>query len=191
VTLAATATKAGLRIPRAARSTWRALSSFPDKEVRQAAAVWPGEGALSMRSRLTKVVSWVALLSVAVLGAVVLLKPHVPLPPVDDITFTELLAQIDEGRVHDVTITGHVISGHYLSDNRSFETYAPDDPTLFERLANKNVEISVSPPPKDYSWLKRLFVFGLPSVGGSCLRGSSFGPDPRVRGGCLACAGSR
>jgi cell division protease FtsH len=118
-----------------------------------------------MWSRLKKVLPWVALSSVAVLGTVILVRPRLPLPPTDDITFTELLAQIDEGRVHDVTITGHVISGHYLSDNRSFETYAPGDPTFLQRLENKNVEISVSPPPRRYSWLKRLFVFGLPSVG--------------------------
>ncbi len=61
-----------------------------------------------------------------------------------EITFSELLVQIDEGRVHDVIIAGNEVSGHF-TDNRSFQTYAPDDPSLVRKLQDKNVQISARP----------------------------------------------
>jgi cell division protease FtsH len=61
-----------------------------------------------------------------------------------EITFSELLVQVDEGRVHDVLIAGNEISGHF-TDNRSFQTYAPDDPNLVRKLQEKNVQISAHP----------------------------------------------
>jgi len=61
-----------------------------------------------------------------------------------EITFSELLVQIDEGRVHDVVIAGNEISGHF-NDNRSFQTYAPADPNLIQRLQAKRVQITARP----------------------------------------------
>jgi cell division protease FtsH len=61
-----------------------------------------------------------------------------------EITFSELLVQIDEGRVHDVIIAGNEISGHF-NDNRSFQTYAPADPNLIQRLQGKSVQITARP----------------------------------------------
>jgi cell division protease FtsH len=61
-----------------------------------------------------------------------------------EITFSELLVQVEEGRVHDVLIAGNEISGHF-TDNRSFQTYAPDDPNLVRKLQEKNVQISAHP----------------------------------------------
>ena len=55
-----------------------------------------------------------------------------------DITFSELVTEIDQGRVHDVTIAGNEITGHF-NDNRPFTTYAPDDANLVPRLQAKNV----------------------------------------------------
>ena len=61
-----------------------------------------------------------------------------------EITFSELLVQIDEGRVHDVVIAGNEISGHF-NDNRTFQTYAPADPNLIQRLQSKRVQITARP----------------------------------------------
>ncbi|HEY8065975.1 MAG TPA: ATP-dependent metallopeptidase FtsH/Yme1/Tma family protein, partial [Methylosinus sp.] len=80
-----------------------------------------------------------------------------------DITFSELLAQIDQGRVHDVTIAGNEISGHF-ADNRSFTTYAPNDPTLVQRLAAKNVSISARPSSDSGNWWMTLFLNALPLI---------------------------
>jgi cell division protease FtsH len=81
--------------------------------------------------------------------------------PARDITFSELLSQIDDGHVHDVTIAGNEISGHFM-DNRSFVTYAPNDPNLVQRLQQKNVAISAKPATDGNSWLMTLLINGLP-----------------------------
>ncbi|WP_197507781.1 ATP-dependent metallopeptidase FtsH/Yme1/Tma family protein, partial [Methylosinus sp. 3S-1] len=80
-----------------------------------------------------------------------------------DITFSELLAQIELGRVHDVTIAGSEITGHFM-DNRSFVTYAPNDPTLVQRLQAKNVSISAKPSSEGGSWWMTLLLNALPLV---------------------------
>jgi len=60
--------------------------------------------------------------------------------------------QIDEGRVHDVTIAGNEVTGHF-SDNRSFETYVPNDPNLVSKLESKKVQISAKPSGDQGSFL--------------------------------------
>ncbi|HUC03302.1 MAG TPA: ATP-dependent metallopeptidase FtsH/Yme1/Tma family protein, partial [Methyloceanibacter sp.] len=42
----------------------------------------------------------------------------------NEISFSQLLADVDGGNVQDVTIAGNQITGHY-SDGRNFQTYAP------------------------------------------------------------------
>ena len=50
-----------------------------------------------------------------------------------DITFSQLLNEVDAGRVREVTIAGAEITGHY-NDSRAFSTDAPNDPALVENL---------------------------------------------------------
>ncbi|WP_020173338.1 ATP-dependent zinc metalloprotease FtsH [Methyloferula stellata] len=80
-----------------------------------------------------------------------------------DITFSQLLNEVDQGRVREVTISGNEINGHY-TDNRAFATYAPNDPTLVQTLYKKNVAISAKPPSDGNSWLVTLLVNGLPLI---------------------------
>jgi cell division protease FtsH len=61
-----------------------------------------------------------------------------------EINFSDFLVQVDEGRVHDVTIMGNEVTGHY-ADNRTFQTYVPNDPTLISKLESKKVQIAVKP----------------------------------------------
>src|SRR5665213_3207607 len=82
-------------------------------------------------------------------------------PPTQDITFSQLLTEVDQGHVREVTISGNEISGHF-SDNRAFSTYAPNDPTLVQNLYKKNVAITAKPPSDGNSWLVTLLVNGLP-----------------------------
>ena len=79
-----------------------------------------------------------------------------------DIAFSELLNQVDQGRVRDVTIAGSEITGHYSNDGRTFSTYAPNDPSLVQKLYAKNVAITARPPSEGNSWLVTLLVNGLP-----------------------------
>ena len=50
-----------------------------------------------------------------------------------DIPFSQLLSDIDAGKVRDVVIQGPEIHGTSTSGG-SFQTYAPNDPTLVKRL---------------------------------------------------------
>ena len=78
-----------------------------------------------------------------------------------EINFSQLLTEVDQGRVREVTIAGQEISGHF-TDNRAFTLYAPMDPTLVPTLVKKGVNISAKPPSDGNSWLITLLVNGLP-----------------------------
>lgn len=99
----------------------------------------PGEcsvGGVDMNAKFWGVVLW-AVMALASVALVMLFLHSRKLPPTEDITFSELLAQIEEGRVHDVTIDGHKIEGHFLADNRSFSAYTPNDLTLVEKACQQ------------------------------------------------------
>ncbi|HYP57110.1 MAG TPA: ATP-dependent zinc metalloprotease FtsH [Beijerinckia sp.] len=80
-----------------------------------------------------------------------------------DITFSQLLNEVDQGHVREVTIAGNEIAGHF-TDNRAFSTYAPNDPSLVQMLYKKNVSISAKPPSDGNNWLVTLLVNGLPLI---------------------------
>ncbi|MGD0634019.1 MAG: ATP-dependent zinc metalloprotease FtsH [Beijerinckiaceae bacterium] len=82
-------------------------------------------------------------------------------PASQEITFSQLLTEVDQGRVREVTIAGNDVTGHF-TDNRAFATYAPNDPTLVQTLYKKNVSIAAKPPSDGNSWLVTLLVNGLP-----------------------------
>ncbi len=79
------------------------------------------------------------------------------------ITFSQLLTEVDAGRVREVTISGPEISGHF-TDNRAFSTYAPNDPTLVSKLHGKGVSIAARAPQEGGSWLTTLLVNALPLI---------------------------
>src|SRR5215467_5104496 len=60
-----------------------------------------------------------------------------------DISFSELLTEVDKGNVRDVVIQGPEIHGTFTEarGGRSFSTYAPNDPNLVQRLYDKHVSI--------------------------------------------------
>ena len=53
-----------------------------------------------------------------------------------DVSFSQLLNEVDQGRVRDVVIQGPEIHGTF-TDGRSFQTYAPSDPSLVQRLTTR------------------------------------------------------
>src|SRR5476649_2469850 len=79
----------------------------------------------------------------------------------NDITFSQLLADVDQGRVRDVVIQGPEISGTY-NDGKPFQTYAPLDPSLVQRLYGKGVSITAKPPGDNVPWFVSLLVSWLP-----------------------------
>ncbi len=61
-----------------------------------------------------------------------------------EIAYSQLLSEVDAGRITNVVISGPEISGTY-SDGRTFTTYAPNDPMLVTKLQQKGVQISAKP----------------------------------------------
>ena len=92
---------------------------------------------------LRNFIVWV-ILAFSLLGLYNLIDNPIVSKNQSEITFSQLLAEVDAGNVVDVEISGDNISGHY-SDGRSFKTFAPSDPTLIDRLYNRGVSISAKP----------------------------------------------
>jgi cell division protease FtsH len=80
-----------------------------------------------------------------------------------DISFSQLLNEVDQGRVRDVLIQGPEIHGTF-TDGRTFQTYSPSDPTLVQRLYNKGVSITARPLTENVPWFVSLLISWLPFV---------------------------
>jgi cell division protease FtsH len=92
----------------------------------------------------------------------------------DNISFSQLLKSVDEGRVHDIQMLGPGIHGTF-TDGRSFESYAPDDPTLVQRLYDKGVAISAIPQSANVPLIVSVLVSWLPFVAIICVWIFAFG----------------
>ena len=80
-----------------------------------------------------------------------------------DISFSTLLAEVDKGTVRDVVIQGPEIHGTFQNGS-SFQTYAPNDPTLIQRLYGKGVAITARPQGESVPWFVSLLVSWLPFI---------------------------
>jgi len=80
-----------------------------------------------------------------------------------DISFSQLLNDVDQGRVRDVVIQGPEIHGTY-TDGRGFNTYAPNDPTLVQKLYAKGVTITARPLQDNLPWFVALLLNWLPFI---------------------------
>jgi cell division protease FtsH len=86
----------------------------------------------------------------------------------NDISFSDFLKEVDDGRVAQVNIEGNNISG-VLSSGKNFTTYAPNDPNLVEKLSNKGVGITATPTEDKMpsllgvllSWFPMLLLIGV------------------------------
>jgi cell division protease FtsH len=65
--------------------------------------------------------------------------------------------------VRDVLIQGPEIHGTF-TDGRTFQTYAPNDPSLVQRLYGKGVSITARPQQNDVPWFVSLLVSWLPFI---------------------------
>jgi len=80
-----------------------------------------------------------------------------------DISFSQLLTEVDKGNVRDVVIQGPDIHGTFNSGT-SFQTYAPSDPSLVKRLYDAKVTITAKPPGDNVPWFVSLLVSWLPFI---------------------------
>jgi cell division protease FtsH len=81
----------------------------------------------------------------------------------NDVSFSQLLTEVDQGRVRDVLIQGPEISGTF-TDGRTFQTYAPNDPSLVQRLYGKGVSITAKPLQDNVPWFVSLLISWLPFI---------------------------
>jgi cell division protease FtsH len=103
-----------------------------------------------------------AVSAVLILGVVTILLSPADRSVSQDISFSQLLHEVDQGRVRDVIIQGKEIRGTYR-DGRGFNTYAPNDPTLVQRLYSKDIIITAR-PVQDIPWFVSLLVSWLPFI---------------------------
>ena len=76
--------------------------------------------------------------------------------------FSEFLEILEKGEVKEVVIQGNEIRGK-LTDSTSFETYAPDDAKLVDRLTEKKVLISAK-PSDDSPWYMSVLISWIPML---------------------------
>ena len=81
----------------------------------------------------------------------------------NEISFSQLLTEVESGRVQDVTIAGNKITGHF-SDGRNFQTYAPNDPNLVQTLHGKGVKITAKPSEEDVPSLFGVLISWFPML---------------------------
>jgi cell division protease FtsH len=81
-----------------------------------------------------------------------------------NISYSQLLNEVDAGRVRDVSIQGSEVRGTF-TDGRIFWTHIlPNDSTLMPRLQSKGVIISIQPPGDNVPWFVSLLVSWLPFI---------------------------
>jgi len=80
-----------------------------------------------------------------------------------DISFSQLLNEVDGNRVRDVVIQGQEIHGTFTNGS-TFQTYAPSDPTLVKKLYDAKVSITAKPPGDNVPWFVSLLVSWLPFI---------------------------
>jgi cell division protease FtsH len=82
----------------------------------------------------------------------------------NEISYSELLSQVDAGNISEVVIQGHRISGHFADKSRTFTSFAPEDPGLVERLNKKGVKISARPADEDVPSIFNVLVSWFPML---------------------------
>ena len=65
-----------------------------------------------------------------------------------EISYSQLLTDVEDGRVRSVTISGQQISGQY-TDGRVFQTFAPENSGLVPLLQENGVAINARPASED------------------------------------------
>src|SRR6478736_2127660 len=78
------------------------------------------------------------------------------------LAYSEFLGHVDEGTVGEADIGNGVVTGKY-TNGAAFKTYAPNDPTLIQRLAAKNV-IFRARPEEQPSILSYLLYQSIPFI---------------------------
>lgn len=80
------------------------------------------------------------------------------------ISYSQLLSEVDSGRVRDVLIQGTELFGTF-TDGRIFSTNIwLNDPTLMTQLRSRGVSVTIRPPGDNVPWFVSLLVSWLPFI---------------------------
>ncbi|MGE5512170.1 MAG: ATP-dependent zinc metalloprotease FtsH [Bacteroidota bacterium] len=82
----------------------------------------------------------------------------------NEISYSDLLSQVDAGNISEVVIQGHRISGTFADKSRTFTSFAPEDPGLVDRLNKKGVKISARPADEDVPSIFNVLVSWFPML---------------------------
>jgi len=80
-----------------------------------------------------------------------------------DISYSQMIKDVEQGKVRDVVIQGSEIHGTYIGGG-SFQTYAPSDPGLVPLLKSKDVSFSARPLQDNVPWFVQLLISWLPFI---------------------------
>jgi cell division protease FtsH len=75
------------------------------------------------------------------------------------VAYSDFLTALDEGTVRDVTLQGHNIVGTF-KDDKTFKTFAPNDPGLVAELREKGVTIQAKAEEDGSFWMTVLIYWG-------------------------------
>src|SRR6202451_3690739 len=115
-----------------------------------------------MNANLRNFALWVIIV-LLLLALFTLFQDHGHNTSSTEVSFSQLLNDVDADRVRSVVIQGPEIHGEY-TDGRSFQTYAPSDPSLVQRLYGKHVQITARPQTENVPWFVSLLISWLPFV---------------------------
>jgi cell division protease FtsH len=79
----------------------------------------------------------------------------------NEISYSNFLGEVENRTIRSVTISGNQIGGQF-NDGRNFQTYAPNDPQMIERLHSKGVGIQVKPNEDDMPSILSVLVSWFP-----------------------------
>jgi len=85
-----------------------------------------------------------------------------PQAPQQQLSYSQLLTEVRQGRVVGVTIQGQKVTGVMTNDQR-FVSYAPDDPNFVNTLLENSVEVKAQ-PRDEAPWYMTIFVSWFPML---------------------------
>ncbi|MEJ2696394.1 MAG: ATP-dependent zinc metalloprotease FtsH [Candidatus Sulfobium sp.] len=77
----------------------------------------------------------------------------------EELIFSNFLTKVEAGKVDEVTIKDHSITGR-LKDGVKFKSYYADYPDLVKQLRSQNVKITVKPPDESPWYVNLFFTWG-------------------------------
>jgi len=86
-----------------------------------------------------------------------------PIAEATKYSYSDFIALMQQGKVSEVTIQGNSIKGKVLGQKKPFETYAPSDPALVQRLEQHRVKISAK-PAEDSPWYMSVLISWIPML---------------------------